>query len=353
MDWLPLVETLAVALAGWAAWLSIPREPDLDWERLFKATVSVGIWAREERSSGDDMAAVEERWRVRLQESVPYHPAGRRWRDKLRAPGAIELPVPALPGERALVEALASLDSPVSRWDRLFGAASHAADGAGLVALGDPRELGDAYDPRRLLGPDADWEAVASWSPAVVAGIARRLGHVVVLNIGVVEGCSPSAVVPDLRHHAAAEVSAAPEGGWLSVCEAPSDRLIVVLGGDQLLPWLRRMADQPALVDRVILILVVGGAAASVDNERQDLISLLTSADLLPELQRRTPVAAIDDISPEAPLSTGMAPIDLDDADPDRLGVDWVDLGPLPVDRVPTEVLARALTLSAVFLLSG
>lgn len=352
MDWIPYVEGLAVGLAGWAAWLSIPRAPALDWERLFKVSLSVGVWAELE-AAATDATSIEAQWRNTLQDAVPYHPAGRLWREKLSGPDAFEVPVPALSGERALLEALSRLDTPEARYDRLFGPTAHATDPAVAESLGDPRTLGDAYDPRRLFGPDADWEAVAAWSPAVQAGLERRLEHIVVLELGLPADRSVGSVLGNVRHHSAHDPSDAPDGGWMALFEAPSDRLVVVLHGSMLRAWLHTLTQSPALVDRGVLIVAVGGAPAADDKERQELTELLESEALLPELQRRTPIAVVDDIHPAHPLVTGMAPIRLDTTDPARLGVRWVDLGPLPVDRVPARPLARALVLTSVFLLAS
>ncbi len=357
MDWTDIVELGVILLAGWATWLSIPRAPGLDWQRLFKVAISVGIWAEleSEVAAGGhcDGAPVEQRWRSALQTVIPFHPAGRDWRTKLEDPTGVALPVPALPGEQALVEALAGLSTVEERWSRLFGASAHAVDSTVAEALGDPRELGAVYDPTRLLGPEADWEGVSAWSDATRAGLLRRLSHVVVVEVGLPEGMSVCASVPGLRSHAVAAVDTSAATSWLATLEQPSDRLVLVLRGEHLVDALEQMASSPALVDRVVAILVVGGVAAPTPEARAHLQALISSEALLPELQRQTPIAAIDDISPDHLLESGMAPLDLPADEPERTGVQWLDLGPLPVDNVPAIPLSRALALLLAFLLDS
>jgi hypothetical protein len=356
VDWLFFVQIIAVGLAVWAAWLSLPRAPTLDWERLFKVTISVGVWSAEENtetSSSQDLLGVESRWRSVLHQCVPYHPAGRSWLEKLQSPADYTTPIPAISGERALLESLAGLTTVEQRWDRLFGSQAHAVDAGVVQALGDPRDLGESYDPRRILGPDADWEAVAAWSESVTAGLARRLAHVVLLDLGTQAERSLAAVMPGVRHHSVDSTAGVPADGGLSLCTSTSDRLVVCLPGPMLRDWLSQMTRSPTLVDRVILILVVGGRPAVDQDSRNELQSLLSSEALLPELQRQTPIVVVDDVNPDDPLQSGMAPITLAISDPSRVGVRWVDLGPLPVDRVPAAPLTRALALTMVFLLEG
>ncbi len=79
----------------------------------------------------------------------------------------------------------------------------------------------------------------------------------------------------------------------------------------------------------------------------------LLSESLLPELQRRTPVAVLDDVDRQSPWASGMAPIDLPDLQASRLGVRWIDLGPLPIESVSPKPLARALVVTIGFLLDS
>lgn len=354
MDWIPYVEGAAAILAGWAAWLSTPRAPMLDGERLLKVALSVGIWAEEEEADPSaSPAEVEGRWRTRLAESVPFHPAGRGWRAKVARADPNEVGVPAVAGERALVEALAELPTAEARWDRMFGDQAHATDPAVAEALGDPRTLGEAYDPRRLFGPDGGWEGVAEWSEAVQAGLQRRLAHVVVLEVGLAPELSIARHVGGVRSHRVDHPGELTAEACVERLEAPSDRLLVVVAGPALLPWLRLLADAPLLVDRVVGVVACGGSVVADDKERQELSALLRSESLLPELQRQTPVAVVDDVDPTHPLAGGSHDFVPDLGEPARVGVRWIDLGPLPVARLDPLPLGRALTLTAAFLLDA
>ena len=55
------LEIAAAALAGWAAWLTLPRPPHREWERLFKVALSTQLWTAAQRDGGAD-AEVEARW---------------------------------------------------------------------------------------------------------------------------------------------------------------------------------------------------------------------------------------------------------------------------------------------------
>ena len=48
-----VVEVAAAGLAMWAAWLTIPRPPDLDWERLFKVALATVIRGDVEAAGAD------------------------------------------------------------------------------------------------------------------------------------------------------------------------------------------------------------------------------------------------------------------------------------------------------------
>lgn len=359
VEWTGFVELVVVFIFGWAAWLSIPRPPQLDWERLLKVAISVGVWAdlESEQAEKGALSEIEAEWRQVLRTAVPYHPAGRDWRKKLSDPAAYTPPIPAISGERGLLESLSALETMHERWERLFGTRAHELDPAVADALGDPRELGDAYDPRRLFGPEADWAAVAAWSEPLRAGLTRRLQRVVLMEIGLSSHVSPSAELPDVRRYVCASVADGPVEGWVQICESPSDRLVVVVHGAQLKDWLEQMAQSPALVDRVLAVVVAEGVPARSAAERDAIEAILCSEALLPELQRRTPIAVVDNIDIEIEAdqrwSTGMAPIELPDWQASRLGVQWVDLGPLPVQNVPSRALSRAIAVLVGFLLDS
>lgn len=364
MDWVPVVEAAAGACAVWAAWASFPTPPKLEWERLFKSTLSVLSWADAEAElraatsdhSPPEVAAVESLWHRSIAHHIPFHPAGRRWHTKLSSPNPDAIDTPALAGERALVEALARIDTPARRWGRLFGEAMLDSDLHGAEALGDPRALGPEYDPSRLLGPEAGWEGVSTWSAEVRAGLGRRLSHVVVLLTGRPRVGELEAQIDGLRVVRRSLEALGGADGVLAMMETPSDRLVWIHGGPRAAAALGLIAEQPALVDRLVGFVAVGGAIVSDDHERQALAKLLASEALLPELQRQIPLVSVSDVDPETPTSCDDAFLRFPSVEadgPNRQGVRAVDLGPLPVGRVPAEHLGRALALTLAFLLDG
>ena len=363
LDWVTVVQIAAGTCAVWAAWASIPRAPELDWERLFKSALSVFSWARAEaahRGEGDSATApspaqVEAQWRADLVSSIPFHPAGRSWFAKLAEPTPDMLEVPALPGERALVEALARLENPQARWDRLFGEAMLEADLHGAEALGDPRGLGPSYDPSRLLGPNAGWEGVSEWSDAVRAGLCRRLSHVVVLLTDRPAVGDLAAQVEGLRVVERTLSELESPDAVLALMQAPSDRLVWIHGGCGSLSALQLVGRHPALVDRLVGFVCLGRVCRD-DIERQHLQDLLGSEALLPELQRRIPLVSVSVVDPTDPIATKASLLRFpppEQGAADRSGVECIDLGPLPVSKLPPADLGRAVLLTLAFLLDG
>ncbi len=142
----------------------------------------------------------------------------------------------------------------------------------------------------------------------------------------------------------------------LSMMASPSDRLVWIHGGAQVSAALRLIADAPVLVDRLVCLMAVGGEIVSSDNERQALADLLQSDSLLPELQRQIPLVSVSDVDPEAPTACDDAFLRFPFTDVDEpvgRGLRGIDLGPLPVERVPPRQLGRALVLTLAFLLDG
>ncbi|RME26054.1 MAG: hypothetical protein D6798_07505, partial [Deltaproteobacteria bacterium] len=191
------VELAALGLAAWGIWLSLPRPPRLQWERLFKVGLSVLVAGEVERERGAPDAAAREEWRRRVLGVIPWHPAGRNAERKLAEPCAEEIPVPALEGERALVEGLAALADPAARFRRMYVEDEHAED----ELLGDPARLGPDHDPAVVLGPDAGWDAVAAWDSGLQEVLARRLGDLLFVTDGLDPALDAAldAAVPGLR----------------------------------------------------------------------------------------------------------------------------------------------------------
>ena len=98
-------EIAVLALALGAAWLSIRKPTPLDWERLWKSVLATIIRGEVERAGGDQAV-----WWSRLR-GVPFHPVGRDAGAKLNRADPADVGIPALEGERALVERLGRLDT--------------------------------------------------------------------------------------------------------------------------------------------------------------------------------------------------------------------------------------------------
>ena len=128
------------------------------------------------RGGGGDGGEVEvadggpDQWWERLS-VVPYHPAGRDAYAKLLSPQLDDIAVPALEGERQLVSRLMKVDTVSERADIMY----REAEAASLALMGDPAELGPAYDPESVLAPGVNWESIAAWDSTTQAAVARRL----------------------------------------------------------------------------------------------------------------------------------------------------------------------------------
>jgi hypothetical protein len=335
-----LVEIAAAGLASWAAWRTIPRPPQLDPERLFKVTLATLLRGEVEQQGGDLSA-----WEARLR-AVPYHPAGRDAERRLADPTASPVPVPALPGERALLDRLAAQPDATARWDQMY-----RADAAALDALmSDPAELGPDYDPVGRFGPEATWDAVAAWAPAVQAGLTRRLSHVAWVEVGAGLGAAWSEALPALRRHAipaeADDIEAL--DALEAATPAPSDRLVLVSRGPGLMRLLRLLHGHPALRDRTLVVLSLGGPVTSGPDDAAWVSAHFTHEQMEPELQRAIVYGFVTRVDPAAPLAASWAAQRLDTPPIPASGrktIEAVDLGPLDTASLPPLALARALCL--------
>jgi hypothetical protein len=348
----PWVELAAALLAGWAVWRSLPVAVPRDWERLFKITLSAQLWAEAEGGPGDE-AARTAAWAQALAAQVPFHPAGRLPERKLLDPGPAAAPAPALPGELGLVEALARLPTPAARYKALY-VDSRAAQEA---LAEDPRALGPAYDPEPVIGAGADWEAVARWAPAVQAGLARKFGHVEIVVDLPAQSSAPAAALEEALRSAAPglRVSRSPTQIF-DVLRAPSDRLVVLTGGDRVLPWLRALADSPALRDRCLALTSVDGQITDADGADAFFPARWQHAAFEPELQRTTAFFSLTDVDPDhperarwsgsrfpaPPLPAGQRPT-----------IEPIDLGPAPVGALRPALLVRGLLVTWAARLHG
>jgi hypothetical protein len=281
-----LVELAAAGLAIWAAILSLPRPPTLDWQRLFKVSLATLLRGELEASDGE-----REEWEASVAALVLYHPAGRDPEQKLTDPDPATLLTPALPGERALVEALAALPDPTSRWVRMYADNEQTRD----ALLSDPSELGDDYSARAIFGAEADWEGVAAWSEGVLAGLTRKLSHVVVAGAGGTLGATMAAEA-GLRG-----ATLPPEGAeeaLAALLEQPSDRLVLVLQNDAVLPLLTLLHAEAGLRDRVLVVLSVGGDITTSPEASAWMADNFVHDAMDTELNRQTAYASVQVVDP-------------------------------------------------------
>jgi hypothetical protein len=249
-----------VVVAALAGWTLLPREPELDLERLFKVAIANALLGRVEREGGDAVA-----WATELRRFVPYHPAGRELAKKLDEPSAWRPPAGgALEGEVALVEALARCPDLAARWVRLFHEDGPARD----ALLVDPQR--EPSLSLAALGADITWEKLirapdeltlalrraqpAPWilvgddpagTPALLGALAGQLGP---LARRVRE--SPD---PDAQALASGLAEA-----WTQLGAADA-RVVVVAAGDSAASLLSALSVAPGFRDRVECVVLLGG----------------------------------------------------------------------------------------------
>jgi len=341
------VELAALGLAVWATVLSIPRPPRLKWERLFKVGLAILTAGEVERELGTADAAARKEWSRRVLGSIPWNPAGRYAQEKLAEARLEAVPVPALEGERALVEALARLPDPAARYARMYVQDDRAEE----ELLGDPADLGQDHDPARLLGPGAGWDEVAAWSTGLQEVLSRRLAAVVMVLDGLSAPLAQElgAAVPGLR------CLVLPEGSQVEPAfdaieerlEQDADRVILVAGGVGIQRSLRALAEGAGLRDRTLAVLSLGGQVRSPEMLHW-LDEHFTHEALDTELRRTVPYLSIVDVDPARPLDRDWAEQRFPVPAPTvsgRVPVEIVDLGPLHLAGIHPRVLARGLLL--------
>ena len=348
-----LVEVAALALAGWATALSIPRPPRLNWERLFKVGLSVLIAGEVERQRGAGSDA-RQAWLDGVLGRVPWSPLGRDAVGKLADPRVEDVAVPALEGERALVEALARLPDPAARFRRLYVEDAHAVE----ELTGDPNMLGPDHDPARILGPGAGWDQVSSWDPALQAVLARRLADVVFVLDGL-PGPFAEALgqaVPGLRVLALPPAgeertgAAAVEALFAPVEAAllrDSDRVVLIAAGPEVLRCLAALVEGGGLRDRCLAVLSLGAALGGAD-ATEWMAAHFDNQHLDTERKRSVPYLCVVDVDPADPLARDWSSQRFPSPPPlpsGRAAVEVVDLGPLHLSALPPQLLARGVLL--------
>lgn len=313
-----VVELIAAGLAVWAAVLSLPRPVALDWERLFKVSLTAMLWGETEAAGGsaDDLEA-------KVAALVPYHPAGRLPEQKLTAPDPAALPTPALPGELGLVEALAALPDPAARWPRLYATSDQSKD----ALLSHPDDLGTAYRAQAFFGAEATWEGISVWDAAITAGMQRRLAHIVVAGFGGPLG-EAMAAAAGLRG------GAATLEGVAAMVEQPSDRLVIVIEGDGALAVVQHLHATPALRDLVVAIVSVGSDLCGSEEAAAWMAEHFSHAELDTELNRQTAYMAAAVVDPaglgDAPDWSGQRWPQPAESALGRTPIVPMDLGPIP-----------------------
>ncbi len=333
-------------MAGAAAWMTLPRKAALDWELYFKICLTTLIRGplETEDASADD-------WVALARTRVWYHPGARDLEQKLTDPNSYTIPSPARSGEMALMEALQKLPDPAGRL-------AHLIEGGGdEVLYDDPANLGEAYDPQRVLGMGATWEDVASWSERVVEGLGRRNEHNHWAVIGDPDDALATALATFLgegRVHAIS--TAAPDDlaeALSERLEQASDRLILIGRGDGAAAAVRCLHAQPGLRDRTLAVLAIGGRfggeTADWLAEQFDHVSMDT------EISRATPYLHLAFVTPGvAPPGDAGRPLaetrwPAPETPPTgRVSIEALDLGvlPGPESDYPAELLARAIALT-------
>ncbi len=347
---------VALGVALLAGWFHVPSPPELDGERWFKVILATLLRGAVEREGGDAAS-----WERRVLRFVPFHPAGRLPERKVADPSSYRPPGLSVPGEQALVEALARHDDLAARWERLYG------DETSIEArLGDPLELGAAYDPQRVLGPGGSWDDVADWGAGDALRFAEALQRHVHARWAVIEPAQDAPGIPRVLPALAALLGEAavrvrvgegePEDeastleAWLAaLLGSTADRLVVVAEGEAGHLALRALARSPSVRDRTLAVVLLGGRVVGTP-ELDDWMGRWFRAEALDtEVNRTTPYLhaaffAADCAPPGVPglpiAHTRLPP--LEPGPLSRLRV--VDLGVLPADpELPVEQVARAL----------
>jgi hypothetical protein len=381
---------LAIALALTAVVVGRRRPPSMDPERLFKTCLATLLRGHVEREvSGSSAAKAEgaggaaadqeaaEAWVEAVRAGLLFHPA---WRDaplKLENPESYQVPVPAIEGERALVESLARLPVGEARFRAFFEGEQREC------LLDDPALLGSDYLPEAWLGHGCDWEALAAWTDVVRESLRRKL-----VDVRLVVLCSADdqdvlsvyarawedvararlEIVP-VDAQETTFVGAAAER-LLATLEQASARFIFFAAGRTGPFLLSLLASGSELRDRTLTAFFWGSpmrgqpgdAPVGLDeaSRKEWLESHFRQEELDVELRRSVPYVFLPSVRAGAlPPGSDRIPWrnQLLDEPPTpasgRRPVRVVAMGPLLAspDALPAEVLARGLLLLAAFLL--
>jgi len=337
---------VALVFFGVAFSCTLPRPPALDWELYFKVVLATLLRGEVESEGGK-----AEDWYAKGRKWIWFHPAARNLSQKIVSPADLVVPIPALEGELALVADLAGLEGPAARIRRIFG-----TEGPDDLLYDDPAWLGEAYAPSQLLGAGLDWDQVASFGEELVAALHRRSESVHWAFAGAAPALEESMrayLPPDKVHHMDGGSVEALGERLESVVPGRSDRLVVVVSGEEALKTTQAMHARPVLRDRVLGVVGVGaklggdGSAwlaqffdhVSMDTEVARATCWFHLAFLATELAPPGDVAC--------PLS-GTAWPDPPVPQSGRASIETVDLGvlPGPAGEYPAALLGRALLVT-------
>jgi len=289
---------------------------------------------------------------VRARNLIPFHPAGRNAYGKLINPSITDIETPALFGERALVEALARLNDPMSRWRWMY------QESPGCEALFDnPSDLGADYAPDKIGGPQMDWRRLSEWGPETKTMFGRRLSHVVCVGIDSDLGVA-MANAADVRGVRIATESPDWSSGVSATMGATSDRLVLIVEGDAAHEVIRLLHDNPVLRDRVLVVVSIAGLIGVNEEQRSWLSANFQHTEMDTELNRVTQYWSITVVDPDDPVSDDWNnqafPVPHPSAD-GRSPISVENLGPIPGALLYGDnrtLLARALMVLLGFALS-
>lgn len=342
---------LALGLSAAAAWLHRPSVEALEGERWFKVALATLLRGATEAGGGDAAA-----WERAVRRFVPYHPACRDAGRALSTPHLGVAPGPPRVGERALMDALAAEASGEARWRALFeGEASLDA------LMGDPADL-DA--PEDVLGPEGAWEALARVGAGDAAAWEALRTRVDATWV-VVEGHGPCAALGEALAAAAGPravrvpVDRGVPEALVEVLSAADARWVAVGVGEGAPRVLRALVSEPALRDRLLAMLSIGGVLGGWSGQdgtygeaalRDELAARFRADVLDTERSRITPYlsvqatdrgAAVDGVPG---LSVAAQRFPPPPEVPSVSTLEAVDLGVLPVaEDLPLPLVARAL----------
>ena len=335
---------LAIALALYAAWLTLPRPVELDWERLFKLALVSAL-----RGPLEAEGAGAEAWLTLGRSRVWYHPASRLLAGKLLDPASVDLPIPALPGERALMDRLQAA-APEERVGLVF---DHGAD---EVLYEDPLVLGEQWDLVGLLGPGASWQDLAEDQPSLIEVLRRRTDQQLWVLVG--QGIALRPRLTELLGEGVLELGQLGPQALVEALEEPlselSSRLVFVVQGPGAIVVAQAMHDNPGLRDKVLAVV---GVAADLSEHQSWLEEHFDHEQLDTEIHRTTPwfhLAFLErGVLPAGSAGLGLQHTVWPQKPTPKTGrqiIEAVDLGvlPGPPSDYPADLLATALAVVVI-----